>query len=578
MKLLFLVPARGGSSGLPGKNLALVGGIPLVGRAVRVARQAGRLLAGEHRVVCTTDDTAIAAAAREWGAEIPFLRPAELATSHASSIDAVRHALSALVEEFEAVVLLQPTSPLTEAEDVCGAVSLFRETGLPVVSVCRVEHPLEWHQRMDASGRLSPILSSGDIQQRQLAAPACRPNGAVFVASPAQLRSDSVWSTGARGFLMPAARSIDVDTAADLGAVRGLLAARPTPQLEIAGRKIGAGHPCFVVAEAGVNHDGDPAEAHRLIDAAAEIGADAVKFQTWRTERICRRGAPKADYQRAQDGDQDDQFAMLKRLELPESVWPELKRHADERGIVLLSTPDEIGSAELLVSLGVPALKVGSGELDNLPYLAELGAFGLPVLLSTGMGTLVEVDAALAALRASGPGPVMLLHGVSAYPAPCHDMNVRAIATLREAFGVPVGLSDHCPGPAAVLAAVGLGLPLWEKHLTRDRGRPGPDHAASLDPDGFARQIALLREAESALGDGRKEPRPSERSTLAVVRKRLHAARELPAGHRLSAADLEALRAERGLPVGRWHSVLGRPLTRPLRAGQPLDEGDIACD
>ena len=346
-------------------------------------------------------------------------------------------------------------------------------------------------------------------------------------------------------------------------------------QIQIGNHVLADDGPCFIIAEAGVNHDGDVAEAHRLVDAAADIGADAVKFQTWRTELLVRPGAPKAEYQQRQDGPDDDQFAMLKRLELPETAWSELADHSRERGIVFLSTPDEIDSARLLVALGIPAIKIGSAELDNLPYLAQIGEFGLPVLLSTGMGNLTEVAAALEALHARSACPVALLHGVSAYPAALDDMNVRAIATMRDAFDLPVGLSDHFPGPEAALAAVGIGLPLWEKHLTLDRGRSGPDHAASLDPDLFAAQIAMVRGAQRALGDGRKVPRDHELRTRDVVRKRLHAARPLEAGSELSLDSVDALRGDTGIPVSEVYAVIGRRLGRSLDAGDPIVESDL---
>jgi sialic acid synthase SpsE len=347
--------------------------------------------------------------------------------------------------------------------------------------------------------------------------------------------------------------------------------AAPTT-ITIGSRTVGPGHRCYVIAEAGVNHDGDVAEAHRLVDAAADAGADAVKFQTWKTELLCRPGAPKAEYQKANDGAQDDQFAMLKRLELPYEAHAELQAHARERNIDFLSTPDEIVSARFLHALGVPAIKVGSGELDNLPYLGQLARFGKPLIVSTGMGSLDEVARAVEAIRSHGNPPLVLLHAVSTYPAPPEAMNVRVLVTLAERFGVPVGLSDHYPGPEAVLASVGLGLAVWEKHLTRDTKRNGPDHSSSLDTEQFAMQVRMLRVAEGCLGTGEKIPHACELPTRKVVRKRLLAARDLPAGHRLTEDDLLTLRADAGVAVSEWDRVMGRVILRALAEGEPLTD------
>ena len=312
-----------------------------------------------------------------------------------------------------------------------------------------------------------------------------------------------------------------------------------------------------------------------MIDAAAAAGADAVKFQTWQTEFICRPGAATAAYQQDATG-AVDQFALLKALELPYAWHAPLRDHAATRGIQFLSTPDEIVSARFLAGLGLPLLKLGSAELDNLPLLDGVGRLGLPLLLSTGMGELHEVAAAVSTLQAAGCPGLALFHCVSDYPAPLAQMNVRAIATLRRAFGVPAGLSDHFPGVEAALAAVGVGMDIWEKHFTTDRNRPGPDHRMSLEPSELAAQIRAVRAAEQALGDGRKVPQAAELPTRAVVRKRLCAARSVAVGEVLTADDLTALRAESGLPVSAWQAVIGRRLQRPLAMLDPVTESCLA--
>jgi N-acetylneuraminate synthase/N,N'-diacetyllegionaminate synthase len=575
---LIIIPARGGSKGVPGKNLRTVGGISLIGRAVRTARAAARAFPGT-RVIVDSDDQAILAEGRAWGAETPYVRPAELASDTASSLAVMRHALEVLgvtASDARPIVLMQATSPLTPAAHVVACIRRFHDTqGAPVICVAPSDHPPAWSVGRDADGRLLPLYPGWDAARRQDLPPSWRQTGAVNIASAADLHAGKDFVQPHRTSLVEVDghAALDIDSPADLAIAEALVAVRPIAPLILGERRIGPGHPCFIIAEAGVNHDGDLLEAHRLVDAAADAGADAVKFQTWQTELLCRPGAPKAEYQKAATGAGSDQFAMLKALELPYAWHAEISDHARRRGIIFLSTPDEIESARFLVEqVKVPLLKVGSGELDNLPYLAQLGAFGLPVLLSTGMGSLPEIASALDAL---GDVPVALFHAVSAYPAPVKQMNVRAIATLRHAFQVPAGLSDHCPGEEAVLAAVGIGLDIWEKHLTTDSTRTGPDHASSLEPREFRRQVALVRAAESALGDGRKVPAACELPTRSVVRKRLHLTADRPAGHRLGVADLTGLRAERGLAISRFQEVVGRRLRRGLHALEALEDGDL---
>jgi N,N'-diacetyllegionaminate synthase len=338
----------------------------------------------------------------------------------------------------------------------------------------------------------------------------------------------------------------------------------------VGGRRLGAG-PAFVIAEAGVNHNGDLDLARRLIDAAADAGADAVKFQTFRTDALVSGEAPKARYQVETTGAGESQRAMLARLELSAGAHARLRDHATARGLVFFSTPFDEASADLLAELGVELLKVPSGEVTNLPLLRHVAAKGRPVLLSTGMCTLEEVASAVETLRTAGDPPVAILHCVSAYPAPAEATNLRAMDTLRARFDVPVGLSDHSLGIEIALAAVARGAAVLEKHLTLDRGLPGPDHRASLEPGDFAALVRGVRAIESALGDGAKRPMPCELDTRAVARRSLVAARALPAGHRLDRADVAIKRPGTGIPPADLERALGRTLARAVAADELLD-------
>jgi len=348
----------------------------------------------------------------------------------------------------------------------------------------------------------------------------------------------------------------------------------PLDILHIAGRAIGAGMPCFVIAEAGVNHNGDLGTALRLIDAAAEAGADAVKFQTFRADRLVTAQAPKADYQARNTGSDGSQQAMLRALELDEPMHRELMAHCARRGLLFLSTPFEESSADLLERLDLPAFKLPSGEITNLPFLAHVARKGRPIILSTGMADLGEVERALAVLRAEGDPPVALLHCVSAYPTEPRDANLRAMATLALAFQVPVGYSDHTTGLEIPLAAVALGACILEKH-TLDRSLPGPDQIASLEPRDLKRLVAGVRAVESALGHGRKEPAACERNTAEVARKSLVTARPLAAGSTLGAEDLVLMRPGTGLDASFLPALAGRTLARALPAGHLLSLEDL---
>jgi N-acetylneuraminate synthase len=573
--VLVLITARGGSKGLPGKNLALVGGIPLVGRAARVGRQAVEAFGPGSRVVCSTDDGSIAEAARAWGAEVPFLRPAALASDGARSLDVVLHAVDALGGAFDAVVLLQPTSPLTEVDDVIGAMAMFAERQAPVVSVCRAEHPVEWLYTVDDNWRVSRVLLAGERPtQRQKTQVTYRPNGAIFVTAPPMLREHgSFFEPGGRAFVMPAERSVDIDTALDLEVTRAIVTARPVRPVAIGSRAVGPGHSCFVIAEAGVNHNGSLNTAKALVDAAVAAGADAVKFQTFSADRLVAPDAPKAEYQVRTTGTSESQHSMLSRLELGEAAHREIIDHCHRRGIPFLSTPFDEASCDLLDGLGVPAFKLPSGELTNLAFLRHVARKGKPLIVSTGMATLREVAAAVDAIRAEGCVEFVLLHCVSNYPANPADANVRAIATLRDAFGVPAGYSDHTEGDAVALAAVAHGACVVEKHFTLDRTQPGPDHQASIEPAELAAMIRRIREVEACLGHGRKEPVASEADVARVARKSLVAARAIDAGTALQRDMVAARRPGTGLPPEQIETLIGRTAAVSIPEGALLERG-----
>jgi N-acetylneuraminate synthase len=333
--------------------------------------------------------------------------------------------------------------------------------------------------------------------------------------------------------------------------------------------RIGQGKPCYVIAEAGVNHNGDPALAHALVDAAHAAGADAVKFQAFVTEELVTARAAKAAYQTVTTGG-GTQFAMLKALELDGARHAELKTHCESLGLAYLCTPYDDPSAAMLDRLGVAAYKVASTDTDNIPFLRTLAATGRPVILSTGMATLGELEASVDALRCGGCPWLALLHCTAEYPAPAADSNLRAMETLRRAFALPVGFSDHTEGMAVAPLAVALGAVIIEKHFTLDRAMAGPDHRASCDPAGLAALVAAVRQAEAALGDGIKRPAPSEAGNKARMRKSLVARRDIAAGTEITAAHLTCKRPADGLEPQWFDRVLGRRAARDIAADEQI--------
>lgn len=341
-------------------------------------------------------------------------------------------------------------------------------------------------------------------------------------------------------------------------------------EIEIDGRKIGPGHPCFVIAEAGVNHNGSCEMAHALVDVAAEAGADAVKFQTFKAERIVTPDAPKADYQLQTTGVSESQYEMLRRLELSRELHQELMAYCQKKGILFMSTPFDDESADFLAELGIPVFKIASGEITNLPFLDHVARKRKPMIVSTGMAGLGEVETAVNTIEKAGNRSLALLHCVSNYPTDPADANLRAMHTMATAFGVPVGYSDHTLGIEVAIAAVALGACVIEKHITLDRNLPGPDHRVSVEPDELVSLVRAVRVVEAALGHGRKEPAASETKTAAVARKSLVAARDLPAGTRLTKELVSIKRPGTGQPPSMLPHLIGRVLRVDVQAGTIL--------
>jgi len=320
----------------------------------------------------------------------------------------------------------------------------------------------------------------------------------------------------------------------------------------------------FIIAEAGVNHNGDIELAKRLVESAFASGADAVKFQSFIASEEISVYAEKASYQVAQTGADEGQLEMVAKYELSAECQASLKNFANRIGIEFMSSPFDISSIHILTQIGVRRWKIPSGEITNLPYLRHISRLGQPVILSTGMANLGEIEAALAVLEQAGTprSQITVMHCTTEYPAPLEEVNLRAMQSIAQAFGVPVGYSDHTEGIAVPIAAVAMGARVIEKHLTLDRTMDGPDHRASLEPDQFAAMVQGIRAIERALGDGIKRATASERANLPIVRKSLVASRAIQAGEPFTADNITAKRPGTGISPMQWDALIGRKATR----------------
>lgn len=348
-----------------------------------------------------------------------------------------------------------------------------------------------------------------------------------------------------------------------------------TPSVEIGGRKISADEPCYIIAEVGVNHNGDANLAHRMIDEAKKVGADAVKFQTFKTDALITANTKKADYQAGTTGE-GTQDAMLRQLELPVEVFNELAKHCREVGVDFISTAFDGESLEAVAKLDPVCLKWPSGELTNTILLRQAAQYELPILLSTGMGTITEISSAIDLLSVHGADDVVILQCVSNYPAAIEEQNLRVLPHMSAVFGKPTGFSDHTVGPYAALAARALGMSVLEKHFTLDRTMAGPDHRASIEPVEFGHMVSVLRQVEKGLGDGVKRRLASEQNILTVARKSLVFVSDLPAGHVISLQDLTAKRPGSGLSPDEVDHFIGRTLVCDVVRDEQLSRSHVS--
>ena len=329
----------------------------------------------------------------------------------------------------------------------------------------------------------------------------------------------------------------------------------------------------FIIAEAGVNHNGDILIAKKLVDAAKEAGADAIKFQTFKAENMVSRYAQKAEYQKKTTLKDESQFEMIKKLELNREEHKELISYCKKKNLLFLSSAFDLASIDLLNELGLEIFKIPSGEITNLPYLRKVGALNKKIILSTGMSDLGEIEDALDILINAGTPKenITVLHCNTEYPTPFEDVNLKAILTIGHAFGVAVGYSDHTPGIEVPIAAVALGATVVEKHFTLDRNLPGPDHKASLEPHELKMMVEAIRHIEKALGDGIKRPSPSELKNKPIARKGIVAARDIVKGEAFTEENITAKRPGTGINPMEWDDIIGKTAKKSLKEDENIE-------
>jgi len=547
-KTLAVIVARAGSKGLPNKCMALLNGRPVIDYTIDAA-----LATQTIDAVCFTSDSDDAKNLARRRDIFIVDRPAELATDTATVDSAVRHA----VEVFEAanprfraawIVLLYGNVPLRPADAIDRAVNRIRESkcdSIRTVAPVSKQHP-DWIHRLDGDQLVK--FRQNDIYRRQDLEPLFFHDGAVVVVARTALFAKPSHSHDFHAFLgrdrraivVSASDTVDIDDPADLRLAEAMIGSQPIQTITLGDAVIGSGRSTYIIAEAGVNHDGKLAQGLKLIDAAREAGANAVKFQVFAADRLATRGVAACGYQR-QHG--QSQYAMLKRLELTGPQFAALRRHAADVGIDFLATPFSTDDLNMLTDLGVPAIKLASPDLVNTPLVEAAAATGLPLIVSTGAALDEEIHGTVFLLRRLGvTSRLVLLHCVSSYPTPLHEANLARVRKLESCHRVPVGFSDHTRESTTGALAVASGAAALEKHLTLDRAAAGPDHFFSLDPPAMSAYVAAVRAAEVVLGDGSVRLSEAQLESRSLARAYVVAAERIAPGQRLTPENITTKR------------------------------------
>jgi N,N'-diacetyllegionaminate synthase len=582
LHVVAIIPARGGSVSVPLKNIKELNHRPLISYMVKAALAAKKV----DRVIVSTDHEKIAELARQYGAEVPFKRPADISEDVPTEM-VIQHAINYLEKKenyhVDIVVTLQATTPLVTGIDIDNAVSRLVEKDVDsVVSVADI-HEYPWWMMRYQNNNFVPFMEQdikGDITVRQNLPKLFIPNGGIYVTRRDVVMKESrIYGKRCEAYVMPKERSNDIDDILDFRIIESIIKdenEKSIKDIAIGRKVIGKDKDVFIIAEAGVNHNGSLKLAKKLVDAACEAGVDAVKFQTFKAENLVTKEGKLAAYQKKNIGKEISQQDMLKKLELSKEDFIELKRHCDRKGIIFLSTPHSGNEdVDFLDSIGMPAYKIGSGDLTNLPFLEYVAQKNKPVILSTGMANLDEIDDAISSVRKFNNQKIIVLHCTTNYPCKPSDVNLNAMKTIEEACGVLAGYSDHTEGIMTPLVAVSMGAAVIEKHFTLDKTMDGPDHKASLEPAELKEMANQIKNIHAMLGSHIKTPTASEKEIMLGVRKSLVAARDLKQGHVITKDDIAIKRPGTGIRPKLLESLIGKKIAKNIQKDKIIGQEDF---
>jgi len=572
-KVLCVIPARGGSKGIPGKNIKLLGGKPLIAYPIELAKNVN----GIDRVIVSTDSEEIADIAKAFGAEVPFIRPAQLAEDKTPTQPVLKHAVQELEKKGykpDFVLLLYATNPLLKKEDVERAIKVAVKKGSGSVVSVEKDSGRFWKQEKQfyPEGR----------ENRQFFEPLLRENGAIYLSDYETIvEKDKVIDDKNCELLeMEQGSVVDIDSPEDWEEVEKRIEGK-SKSIKIGNKEIGDGRPCFIIAEAGSNFRiSENAEknfqrALKLVDVAAEAGADAVKFQLYKAKNLYVDGAGKADYLRKEKEINE----IIEEMELPVEWLPKLKKHCDEKGIMFLCTPFDEKAVDGLEKIGIEGYKIASYAISHIPLLEHVASKGKPVIFSLGASNHADIDAAVMALGKAGCKEMAMMQCTAKYPAPLASINLRTIPELKKKYGVPVGLSDHSKEHlVAPLGAVARGANIIEKHFTTGNDLPGPDHKFAVLPEELKEMIFAIRNLEKAMGSPHKEVLEEERELFDFCRRSIYTVKDIKEGGEFSAENVAVLRPgkkERGLEPKQLAEILGKKAKRSIKKGEPIRENDF---
>ena len=583
-KIWAIIPARGGSKGIPQKNIIDVAGKPLIAYTIEQGL-ASKYIDG---VFVSTDDPDIKKVAKAHGAAV-IDRPIALAGDESPTLETLQHGIAFLEKErgitADNIILLQATTPLRRVEDIDNAISLyFDENADAVVSGVVAPHSYNpfWAKKI-VDGRLHMMFDTVKTASRRQDLPDIFwHNGQIYIAGRELLLSHGDWYRGkCLPYTCPEETFVNIDTLHELNLAENLIKQQRRRMvnritLNVGKKEIGYNKPCFIIAEAGINHNGDVHLAMKLVDAAANAGVDAVKFQFFDPPNVATPETSLAGYQQEKIGSCGNQIEMLKKMALTESEISQLKSRAEEKGLVFMCTSHSgLNEFKILEQMGVAAHKVGSGDLLNLPVMRYLAKTGKPVIIGTGMATMEEVKTVHRFLRQEGGQQTVFLHCTTEYPCPFDQINMRALTKMMDEIECPIGYSDHSLGIEVPLMAVSLGACVLEKHFTLDRTLPGPDHQASVLPDELQRMVRQIRNIEDARGKVAKMPTAGEIETAGVARKSIVYARNLPEDTVLSEDDITVKRPGKGMSPLKYFEVIGKKIKRPVSKDRLVDPRDF---